>query len=171
MTNYILKCGTFRLLFGILSRRHFEIAPIWCEYYEPSELDDVDVSGEWIQANLFERLNSSDERAYYSTSKDINYSKREFLNVSCELVLDGHQLQGYLYVTQGKINSVSIFIGDDVVDLYSSDLLSEDNLETLSDISEHLKATIDNVDSIEYMQKNCAVNSIELKGVFQFPVE
>ena len=86
-------------------------------------------------------------------------------------MLDGHQLQGYLYVTQGKINSVSIFIGDDVVDLYSSYLLSEDNLETLSDISEHLKATIDNVDSIEYMQKNCAVNSIELKGVFQFPVE
>ncbi|KID56178.1 hypothetical protein JF50_18035 [Pseudoalteromonas luteoviolacea] len=171
MTNDTLKCGTFFFRFGILSRRHFELTPVWCEYDEPSELDDVGVSDEWIQTNLFERLNSTDERVYYSTSKDIDYSKREFLNVSCELMLDGHKLQGYLYVVQGKVSSVSIFIDDIVVDLYSSDLLSEDNLETLTNISEHLKVNIENVDSIEYLQKNCTVNSIDLKGIFQFPVE
>lgn len=171
MTDNILKYGTFLLFFGALSRRHFELAPVWCEYYEPSELDDVDVSKEWIQANLLYRLNSSDERAYYSVSDNIDYSKREFLNIFCELVLNGHQLQGYLYVTQGTLNSVSIFLGDEVFDLYSSDLLSEDNLESLSDISEQLRINIENVSSIKYTIKNNPVDTIKSYGEFHFPVE
>jgi len=171
MADNILKNGSFILLFGVLSKRHFELSPVWCEYYEPQELDEFDLSEIWIQANLFNRINSSNERAYYSTLENIDYSKREFLNVFCDVVLNGHQLQGYLYVTHGQINSVSIFLNDEVVDFYSSDLLSEDNVETMNDISEHLRINIKNVDSIEYKIKNNTITTIKPDGVFHFSID
>lgn len=171
MTDNILKYGTFILFFGSLSRKHFELAPIWCEYYEPSELDDIDLSDDWLQINLFNRLDSSNQRAYYSILDNIDYSKREFLSIFSELSMGGDQLQGYLYVIQGSVNSISIFIGNEVVDLYSSDLLSKDNLKTLNDISAYLQVSLENVNTVEYTIKNCFVNTIESMGVFQFPVE
>ncbi len=171
MTNNILRHDKFILFFGVLSKKHFELAPVWSEYNDPMELDDISVSDEWIQSNLFSKLNLSSKRVYYSTLEIIDYSKREFLNIFCELTLAGHQLQGYLYLIQDKVNSVSIFLGDEVVDLYSSDVLSEDNLETLNQVSDYLLVSIENVSSVEYTIKNCIVSNIKSKGVFYFPVE
>lgn len=169
MTDNILQCGKFFLFFGSLCKKHFDIAPIWCEYEKPSELNDIDVSDEWIQLNLFDRLNDSEERAYYATREDIDYSKREFINVFCELSLNRHKLQGYIYAIDGEINSVSIFLGDNVVDLFSSNLLSEDNKEALNDISEYLKTNMTNVDIIEFKIQNG--NTLKSNGKFHFPIE
>ena len=170
MSDSILKFGSLLLFFGALSKKHFELAPVWCEYYEPSELSDLDISEERMRTNFLELLNSSDERAYYSVSGIIDFTKREFLNVLCELRLDGHKLEGYLYVTQGVVNSISIFLGDDVVDLYSSDLLSEDNLETLNAVSKYLDTRVNEVCSIKYTINNI-IESIDSKGAFHFPTK
>ncbi len=78
MTDNLLKYGPFVLFFGAISRKHFELFPVWCEYYEPSELDDVDVPDEWIQANLIDRLNSSNDIAYYSVSVTLIILKESF---------------------------------------------------------------------------------------------
>lgn len=99
--------------------------------------------------------------------KDItgfNYSS----NLFCELALVDHKLNGYLYIIQGKINSVSIFLGNDVVDLYSSEILSEDNRKTLNDLSEYLGVNVENTNSIEYKINHCFDDVFVPQGEFHF---
>jgi len=157
------------LLFGVLRRQHFELSPVWCEYHEPSEMENINVPKEWIYTNLFERIRLSDDRAYYASSEITDYSNRSFFTVFCELEINEHNFQGYLYLVQGKINSISIFLGKKVVDIYSSDLLSEDNLETINELEKGFNIDLKGISSINYFTINdCPV---VLEGSFNFSTE
>lgn len=171
MSDDLLKYGAFLLFFGVLNRRHFDLSPVWCEYYKPSEMDDIEAPKDWINSNLIEPLNRSDDRAYYASLSKIDYSKREFLSVLCELILNGRQYQGYLYLIQGKINSVSIFLGEEIVDFYSSDMLSEDNVKALEETNKFSGLSTAGGNSIKYTIKDSSIDFIRSEGEFLFPID
>ena len=172
MNSELLKCGTFSLFFGELGRKHFELFPIWCEYYQSSDLDGLKVPTNWIESNLFQRLNNSSDRAYYS-SPDINdYTKIEFLNISCELKLGEGNFEGYLYLIGGEINSVSIFLDEELVDFYSSDILFDDNVAALKKIRGSSGIDTKGFNSLEYFIKYSVVSDfIGTPGKFSFPIK
>lgn len=169
--NNLYTNGPLTLCFGALSEEHFSINPVWCEYYEISELDDIDVSMEWIQLNLLDRLESSNDTAYYSVAVNIDYMKRQFMNVACEFTLNNCTIKGYLFLILGQVNSVSIFMEDEVVDIYSSELLSEENTRTIHEIKCYFDIDTTDTGVIHYRIKSRPFGQLKSDGAFHFPVE
>jgi len=166
MENY----GNFYVSFDDLGREHFEISDVWVEFYEGEELDDIPgVPFDWLDKNLIQPSLGSECPPYYNVLPQMNLRKREFLVMATRFRLGrrDEELSGYLFLSGGEVSSVGIFVGEVVVHLYCSDLLVEDNLETLDFL---------NIDSdanggeynIEYDRSGSIIKGLD--GVVTFPL-
>lgn len=168
MTKELLRSGDLLLLFRPPGKCDFDLAPVWCEYYVPSEFDDILVGSDWIEKNLFARISKSNCSAWYTVTGDIDYSTREFLCVHCQLTLDKLNLDGYLYLSAGELTSVTILLDSESVYLYGSELLGEDNSESLKNLSLIFGVDVTSVDSISYNVVNNPVKGLVSSGSFHF---
>ena len=171
MSIELLKYGVLYLFFGALTKKHFDVSPIWSEYHDPSELKDFDdVPKSWLEKNLFLPM-TTNTNPYYAVKKDIDYSGREFVCVLSNLSIGSFELLGYVFLVKGKVNSVSIFINEDIVDIYSSDICSDDNVDSIEDISKHFG--VDSIDDnkISYSMVPERIMGICTEGDFFFPVD
>lgn len=174
MDSNIIRYGVFHLFFGCLNRKHFNISPIWCEYYEPSELDDIEEAGvpkAWLYDHILEPMKGSNEHPIYTIEGKTDYSKREFLYVYSELSILNYKLNGYLCVVAGKVSSIVIFLDDITVDLFSSELFADENKAALEELASFLGDKELKVDHINYSVKVGWVSQFPLEGEFSVPVD
>lgn len=172
MSIELLKYDGLYLFFGVLTKKHFDVSPIWCEYHEPSELEDFgDVPKGWLEKNLFLPMATTNIQPYYALKKDIDFSGREFVYIMSNLTIGGFELLGYLFLVKGKVNSVSIFINDDVVDFFSSDICSDDNVDSIKDIANHLGVDTIEGNAILYALIPECISGVSAEGEFVFPVD
>ncbi|MFT5083106.1 MAG: hypothetical protein ACI9Y1_001143 [Lentisphaeria bacterium] len=85
---------------------------------------NFDVPKGWLEKNLFLPMATTCSHPYYVVKKDVDYSGREFVCILSNLSIGGFELLGYVFLVKGKVNSVSIFLNEDIVDIYSSDICS-----------------------------------------------
>ncbi len=57
------------------------------------------------------------------------------------------------------------------MNLYSSELLSDDNQETIDNICEYYGIAMGGATSIKYVVKNNLINTLKSEGKFHFPVD
>jgi hypothetical protein len=165
MENQMLKYNDFCLVFEELNEAHFDIHPVWCEYYQPHELDDLDVPYNWFEENLFERITGVNLDAYYATPSKIDYSKREFVHVLAEIDLGGCSFKGRLFISIGKLQSVDIFIDGEEVSLYVASELADENIVNVK------RLIGKEVSSLTYSIPVSSFDLISKKGTYSFPIE
>lgn len=165
----IIKYKNYSFYFDCLDRDLFDISSVWCEYYSPEELNDI--PEDWLNKHIYSHMDENSQTLYYAVNGHcIDCSKREFVYVLGIFVICGHELPGYLFVCNGEVNSVSIFLREDIADIFSSELLSDDNIESLEKISKEMNILANNIDEISYKINTIGVTNIPAEGSFAFPI-
>ncbi len=172
MVNRELKnYGVLNVFFGVLTQRHFDVSPIWCECHDSSELNDIDdVPTSWIEENLIIPMAATTTRPFYAVNKDIDYSRRDYICILSNLQLGGLTLLGYVFLVKGKANSVTIFINEKRLDIYSSTLRSADNTGSVTQLCEYCGVDSIGDNKIFYSIVPERLSGIYPEGVLVFPV-
>ena len=172
MKNRLFKHNDFYLLLGELEESHFKISPIWCEYYQPEELRDLNVPYEWFDENLFSHISGVNLDAYYATPDKIDYSKREFINVYCDVFFANQEFKGYLFLSRGEINSVEIFADGETAYFCISELVDENNSNEVKKLLRYKNLPWSNLSSLTYSIsiEQSLFNLIPPQGTFNFPI-
>jgi hypothetical protein len=114
-----------------LTQKEFEFHPVWCEYYEPAEIEELTQLGEnkeFLYIELVQVVEASDGQDHPFYTLPINAEHpREFLYVSSDIELFGESYNGYAVVVRDEITSFVVFKGSDEFDIYNNDELSADN--------------------------------------------
>jgi len=120
---------------GNLTPKEFDFYPVWCEYYEPKEIDELIQLGEnkdFLTKELIVVVESSDGQNHpFYTLPTSSTCAREFLFVSCEIGLYENSYNGYAALVKDEITSFIIFEGNQEFDLYLNEEFCEDNYLTV----------------------------------------
>lgn len=126
---------------GDLNSQAFEKHPIWCEYYEPKEIDELIALGENSSFLYNELLKKNDDSGgqihpYYSLPTKFKV-QREFLFIKGSFYTLSKKISGYAVLTAYRITTICIFHQDDIYDLYLNDDFGDDNYNTILEIFNH----------------------------------
>ncbi|WP_286831110.1 MULTISPECIES: hypothetical protein [Kordiimonas] len=128
----LVSRGDFHMFFGELSEAHLKRFLVWCEYYEPKELDDFpQLTPVWLRENLFSKMEQTNSHPLYATDRHIDFQDREFLSAAAEIRILKNSFSGYLFLSQGQPITARIFSDCESLALYSNDLFGDENTETM----------------------------------------
>jgi hypothetical protein len=161
--------GDLTLWFGELTQAQFQLSPIWVEYDEPSDLSEVGVPEDWLEKNLYDRVDNSNNKIHYAVNRKFDYEKSTFLNVQSKINLAESLFRGYLFLVKGDVRSATLFSGRESVDFFSSELGTDENSNSLSKLGLFLKSETAIVDYLDYEFEDIEGLKIASKGRFEFP--
>lgn len=167
----VIKYGDFHLFFGELKQENFRQFEVWCEYYEPWELEDFpSIPRGWLEQHLFTRMRETNSHPFYATHRDIDYRKRTFLCVSAEVMLAGCKFEGYLFFSEGQVRSAKVFVEEKTYHLYENDLFDEENAASLAELSILYSKDLTQVQGLNFTIKSSKVSWLETEGRLEIPV-
>jgi hypothetical protein len=80
-----------------------------------------------------------------------DYQNYEFVFTSTEISIANYKLEGYLFINMGKVDVIEVFINDEIITLFSSNMLANDeNVYSLKKISDYLKIDVNHIRELEY---------------------
>ena len=163
MNNEAIQVGSLFVKKGDINEREFSLAPIWFEYYSPSELQDLVRLSGLSEDDLAERFDIFGGDFFYSSPEKLNIYEREFFLANVTFFVEEKKFNGYLHFSGGVITSASIFKNNDVIDFFSYDLLSDENLLSME------KALGMNGDNRNRLVSFRFESSVLGNGVFEVP--
>jgi hypothetical protein len=131
----MIKGNIITIYNGELSEEVFKYYPVWCEYYEPSEIDNLVGLGEnleFLEKELIGNVESSEgqNHPYYTLPKN-DLIEREFLYIYCRIKLFDCFYGGYVVLASNKITSFTIFHHNKEYLFSLNDILNDDNRDNM----------------------------------------
>lgn len=159
------------MLFEDIEEYHLRLNPIWIEYYQPSELEEiVGVPKEWLKENLIEPSIDSECPPLYSALPSMKLENKEFLVAAVHVKVSEYVYFGYAFAAAQEITSLTLFFRDEEIKLYSSELLENDNIESLNRLD--LRVDSDELRSyfFEYEFVSDEIHFLPKKASFECPL-
>lgn len=121
-----------------LSKKSFARASVWCEYYIPSEIDELVLRGE-SRGFLIKELveygeNNDSEDSYYSLPEKLDLSLPEFSFIGADFNLGAMAIEGYICVVDREIRTAVLFINSTLKDLYLNEMFCDENRVVLNEL-------------------------------------
>jgi len=139
---HIIQEGRLLLNWGELDDACFRRAPVWCEYYDPDELETMlawgKVSRAWLDEHIIGHIEGTNRSVWYAPADDVPVPRCEIMAISAILRMDGLHMNGYLTLVAGEIASASIFTEEDE-DVILSLVLGDHNREALGRLAKRLQ--------------------------------
>lgn len=137
----IMQVGSLLLHWGSLDEMCFGRAPVWCEYYDPDELETMRVWGgishAWLDEHIIGRLEGTNRSVWYAPADDLAAPRCEIMAISATLCLGDREMNGFLTVVDGEITSGAVFADGQPGFIFSlADVLDEHNHEELSRLAD-----------------------------------
>ncbi|MGF7212419.1 hypothetical protein GGE65_007046 [Skermanella aerolata] len=159
---------------GELTKHIFDLSPVWCEYYAPWELDELERRGvdrEWALNFFLSAIEASDHRhPYYSVEPNGPIPEKEFVFAACKIdTKSRHQLKGYLTIVQGEITSATIFLEKAEIDLYRSPICAEDNDRAIAVLGQALGVGLGEILPFRYKTRIVSSDAELMAGRLTFP--
>lgn len=138
--THIIQEGSLLLHWGELDAACFKRAHVWCEYYDPAELDQIiawGVSTAWIDEQIIVPLEGNNTSAWYAPDGDQPMARCEIMAISADFCLGDIQATGFLTIVGGEITSGCLFSdGRPDFILSLADVLDEHNHAELNRLAE-----------------------------------
>lgn len=134
-----------------LSKRHFDIHPIWSEYYDYEERDEIiawGVDPQWLASEL-ERVHSGHDHCAYPILRPYPLPERMRLYIRARITtVDGRTFDGQ--VMNEDAFALSIFINDDEYCFSRDKILDDLNRKELARLHLVLGASTDQLFPVRY---------------------
>jgi len=101
--------------------RDFDCWPLWCQWHDASELNELGLSDEQIEVE-FLAPNGNGLEVYYPMVKDSLRQKREFLYAKASfLINESTEHTGIISLVQNEVVAATLFISSKEIEFYRND--------------------------------------------------
>lgn len=169
----------FKISTEELSENHFEVHPIWCEYYEPFEIDEIvrwwGIDKEWLWSIIEPSLEGDRHmHPYYIIPTDIELPKHEFIYLKTSLqTASGYHMNGFFSIVKEgdkqEITSLTIFMNKNSFHFYKNSLFDDENTENLQALSQEVNIEVKDLQLFNFETGLKMFKEGISSGVFTFP--
>lgn len=165
----ILSSGILNATFDSLTREHFDLSSIWCEYYVHDEFIGLDLDIDWIYRELYSVIEGTNKNIYYFFNINHDYGNTEFVYVLAKIKFGEAIVDGYVFVVCGGVRSVGVFIEDKMEPLSRHKDLDEENSKVLKLIRSKLNIDFNFDGKVKYEIEGNMLPHIPQAGFIEVP--
>jgi len=134
-----------------LSKRHFDLHPIWPEHYDYEERDEIiawGVDAQWLASEL-ERVHTGNDHCVYPILRPYPLPERMRLYIRARITaVDGRTFDGHVMNEDAYV--LSIFVNDDEYRFSRNEILNDLNRKELARLQAALGASTDQLFPVQY---------------------
>ncbi len=165
----ILNNGVLNATFDYLTREHFDLSSIWCEYYVHEEFLGLDLDIDWIYRELYSVKEGTNKNIHYFFNVNHYYEKTEFVYALAKIQIGDAIVDGYIFVVCGKVRTVGVFIENKMEPFSRHKDLDEENSKLLTLIKSKLNIDFNFDGNIRYEIERDILPYIPRFGMVEVP--
>ena len=150
-----------------LSKRHFDLHPIWSEFYDYEEREEIvswGVDQKWLEEEL-ENVHSGNDHCAYPVLRPYPLPERMRLYIRARFITaSGMNLEGYVMNEDAFV--VTLFVGKDEHNLSRHPILADLNAASLRSLQEAIGRSGDAIFPLKYETDFLGTNDALMSGTF-----
>jgi hypothetical protein len=150
-----------------LSRRHFDLHPIWSEHYDGDEREEIvqwGVDRRWLEAELA-RVDSGDDHCAYPILRPYPLPYRMRIYIKARFTTPaGSTLDGY--VVNDAAYAIGLFVGEDEFFSSSHPIFKKDNVDLRDQLQQAIGRLEDPIFPLRYETDFIGHDGTLIAGLF-----